>query len=410
MRMPVRMPSSRTASGRSGVSEVSSRISKKRSAEGTRLLELGPAPRQVAQRAVGGLHHGHEGGEGAEREAPELAEDQRHAAEQHDHADAVVDPLDRRARVARGCAARAGCAGSSAGSRARSASASPRWARKLWITLMPDRIWSRRCVTSLWLSWRRLAEVRIRRPKAAITPATIGAITSSDSVSCQEMNTSTVAPTSRRDHRSAPRPGTAGRGSGAPCGRRSSRARASRRAPGRDGSGAAARAASRRAAAAGRRARARAPTATSTSCPTCASGSTSTISSAPSRMRGSARLHLGCARPRAGPRPPATRPAPPPRAPRARSRSRGDPPSEKRCAALLVRQDHFVEDRLEQPGPRGAGAGVHGGQRDGEREHRRGRGARSGRGASRPGRLPGAGAVASGWDVVELPGARTAGG
>jgi hypothetical protein len=29
--------------------------------------------------------------------------------------------------------------------------------------LMPDRIWSRRWVTSLWLSWRRRADVRMGR-------------------------------------------------------------------------------------------------------------------------------------------------------------------------------------------------------------------------------------------------------
>ena len=139
--------------------------------------------------------------------------------------------------------------------------------------------------------------------------------------------------------------------------------------------------------------------------PKCASGSSSTISSAPSRMRGSAPCSLARTASRSGAHPPAPRPAPSASgAARPSHGSRGDPRQREALAALLVRQDHVVEERLEQPGARGAGAGVDGGAARRRARARRRRGARSGRGASRPGRLPGAGAVASALGRGGAPG------
>ena len=61
------------------------------------------------------------------------------------------------------------------------------------ITLMPDRICTRRCITSLICSWRRRLALRMRVPNTASTSAIGGPIASSASASCHE---SSAAPTS----------------------------------------------------------------------------------------------------------------------------------------------------------------------------------------------------------------------
>ena len=68
-------------------------------------------------------------------------------------------------------------------------------ARKALITLIPERISSRRCVTSAYFSWRRLALSRIRRPKIEITPIRSGPSTSDTSASCHEMKKRIGSPT-----------------------------------------------------------------------------------------------------------------------------------------------------------------------------------------------------------------------
>ena len=61
------------------------------------------------------------------------------------------------------------------------------------ITLMPDRIWTRRCITSLTCSWRRRLALRMRVPNTESTSAIGGPITSSATASCHDRSAAPIS-------------------------------------------------------------------------------------------------------------------------------------------------------------------------------------------------------------------------